>query len=109
MIICAGLGAGVNTEEINAEFGKPYDCFRGYESDITICMLSGLSLPYAKLKEIQKQLESSKDTINRNRAAKSEKRLTSKFEFFEPVKEEAPKAIKKRCSRDLLFWLGRIE
>ncbi|MFR3401294.1 MAG: hypothetical protein ACLTUL_03135 [Blautia faecis] len=37
-------------EEINAEFGKPYDCFRGYESDITICMLSGLSLPYAKLK-----------------------------------------------------------
>ena len=103
MIICAGLGAGVNTEEINAEFGKPYDCFRGYESDITICMLSGLSLPYAKLKEIQKQLESSKDTINRNRAAKSEKRLTSKFEFFEPVKEEAPKTTKKRCSRDLLF------
>ena len=103
MIICAGLGAGVNTEEINAEFGKPYDCFRGYESDITICMLSGLSLPYTKLKEIQKQLESSKDTINRNRAAKSEKRLTSKFEFFEPVKEEAPKTTKKKCSRDLLF------
>ena len=103
LAVCAGLGTGVNTEEINAEFGKPYDCFRGYESNITICMLSGLSLPYAKLKEIQKQLESSKDTINRNRTAKNEKRLTSKFEFFDPAKEETPKVIKKKSSRDLLF------
>lgn len=103
MIICAGLGAGVNTEEINTAIGKPYDCFRGYEAENTICMLSGLSLPYTKLEEIQSQLESSRETIKHNRAAKKEKRLTSKFEFFEPVKEEKPKAPKKKSSRDLLF------
>ena len=103
MIICAGLGAGVNTEEINAAIGKPYDCFRGYEADNTICMLSGLSLPYTKLEEIQSQLEGSKETIKHNRAVKQEKRLTSKFEFFEPVKEEKPKTPKKKSSRDLLF------
>lgn len=105
LIISAGLGASINTEEINAEFGKPYDCFRGYEADSTICMLSGLSLPYTKLEEIQAQLEESKETIKHNRAVKREKRLTNKFEFFDSAddKEEKPKTVKKKNTRDLLF------
>lgn len=95
-------GKNIRIESICAEVGTPLDSYLGYEADSTLCVLTGLSLPYTKMQEIKAQIDASKDTIKRNLSAQSGNRMES-LGFFDdiPVKEKSRE--KKKSNRDLLF------
>lgn len=76
----------------------------GYVSDGTICILTGLSLPYTKMAEIKEIIDANKGTIKRNLTAQRQNRLTDSFDIFgDIVPVETPKNEKKKSNRDLLF------
>lgn len=103
-LINAGSGKEIQIEDIYEEVGVPLDCFTGYESDSTVCMLAGLSLCYGKMAEIKDKIDANKDTIRRNITAQKQNKLSDGFGFFDdvvPTVKEKPK--KKESNRDLLF------
>ena len=91
----------IHEEDIYEEVGTPLDTYIGYEADSTLCVLSGLSLPYTKMDEIREKIDASKDTIKRNITAQNNSRLTNNLGFFDEVSEK-PKE-KKKSNRDMLF------
>lgn len=102
-LINVGNGKAIRIEDIYAEVGMPLDAFIGYESDATICVLSGLSLPYTKIQEIKEIIDSNKDAVKRSLAAQKKSRLTENFSFFDDVVPESKPKEKKKSNRDLLF------
>lgn len=103
-LINAGNGKEIQIEDIYEEVGVPLDCFTGFESDSTVCMLAGLSLCYGKMAEIKEKIDANRDTIKRNLVAQRQNRLTDSLGFFDeavPVEKVKPK--KKESNRDLLF------
>ena len=100
-LINSGMGKGIRIEDIYEEVGTPLDTYIGYEADSTLCVLSGLSLPYTKMDEIREKIDASKDTIKRNITAQNNSRLTNNLGFFDEVSEK-PKE-KKKSNRDMLF------
>lgn len=91
-------------EGCNKETGIPLDTFIGYEADATICILVGLSLPYAKMAEIKEIIDSNKDTIKRNLTVQSKGKLSEGLGFFDDIiPTNKPKTEKKTSNRDLLF------
>lgn len=103
-LINAGSGKEIQIEDVYEEIGVPLDCFTGYESDSTVCMLAGLSLPYGKMAEIKEKIDANKDTVKRNLTAQKQNRLSDGIGFFDdvvPSVKEKPK--KKESNRDLLF------
>lgn len=103
-LINAGLGKEIQIENVYEEIGVPLDCFTGYESDSTVCMLAGLSLPYGKMAEIKEKIDANKDTVKRNLIAQKQNRLSDGIGFFDdviPSVKGTPK--KKESNRDLLF------
>lgn len=103
-LINAGNGKDIRVEDIYNEIGIPLDTFIGYEADATICILAGLSLPYAKMAEIKEIIDSNKDTIKRNLTAQSKGKLSESLGFFDDIMpENKPKTERKTSNRDLLF------
>lgn len=103
-LINAGSGKDIRTEDIYSEIGIPLDTFTGYEADATICILVGLSLPYAKMAEIKEIIDSNKETIKRNLTAQSKGKLSEDLGFFDDIlPTNKPKSEKKSSNRDLLF------
>lgn len=104
-LINAGTGKEIRIEDIYEEVGVPLDCFTGFESDFTLCMLAGLSLPYEKMAEIKEKIDTNRDTIKRNLTAQRQNRLSDGLGFFdEVVQSEKPKEKRKSGNnRDLLF------
>lgn len=103
-LINAGTGKEIQVEDIYEDVGVPLDCFTGFESESTICMLAGLSLPYEKMVEIKEKIEANKDTIKRNITAQRQNRLSDNLGFFdEVVPAEKSRTEKKKSNRDLLF------
>ena len=103
-LINAGNGKDIRVEDIYNETGIPLDTFTGYEAEATICILAGLSLPYAKMAEIKEIIDSNKDTIKRNLTAQSKGKLSESLGFFDDIMpENKPKIERKTSNRDLLF------
>ena len=103
-LINAGNGKDIRIEDIYSETGIPLDTFTGYEADATVCILVGLSLPYAKMAEIKEIIDSNKDTIKRNLTAQSRGKLSEGLGFFDDIiPESKSKTEKKTSNRDLLF------
>ena len=103
-LINTGNGKDIRIEDIYSETGIPLDTFTGYEADATICILVGLSLPYAKMAEIKEIIDSNKDTIKRNLTAQSKGKLSEGLGFFDDIiPTNKPKTEKKTSNRDLLF------
>lgn len=103
-LINVGSGKDVQVEEIYSEIGTPLDAFIGYEADATICILSGLSLPYTKMEEIKDIIDSNKDTIKRNLMSQNRNKLSEGLGFFDDIAPtNKPKSEKKKSYRDLLF------
>lgn len=103
-LINADNGRGIQVEDIYSEIGTPLDTFIGYESDATICILTGLSLPYVKMAEIKEIIDSNKETIKRNLSAQNKGKLSEGLGFFDDIAPiNKPKAEKKKSYRDLLF------
>ena len=103
-LINSGNGKDIQIEDIYSEVGTPLDTFVGYESDATICILAGLSLPYTKMEEIKEIIDSNKETIKRNLSAQNRNKLSEGLGFFDDiVPGDKPTAEKKKSYRDLLF------
>lgn len=103
-LINAGQGKGIQIEDVYKAVGIPFDTYMGYEADATICILSGLSLPYGKMSEIKSIIDSNKDTIKNNLSAQNSSRLSDSLGFFDDIIPVAkPKAEKNKNYRDLLF------
>lgn len=98
-----GAGKGIRMEDIYAEVGTPLDTYVQYESTFTLCVLSGLSLPYKKMEEIKDIIDSNKDTIKRNLTAQNSNRLSKSIGFFDEITSSEKPTEKKKSSRDLLF------
>ena len=105
-LINSGNGKDIQIEDIYSEIGTPLDSFIGYESEseATICILTGLSLPYTKMEEIKEIIDSNRETIKRNLAAQNRSKLSEELGFFDDiVPADKPKEEKKKSYRDLLF------
>lgn len=103
-LINVGSGKEIQIENVYEEIGVPLDCFTGYESDSTVCMLAGLSLPYGKMAEIKEKIDANKDTVKRNLTAQKQNRLSDGIGFFDDVIPSVKgKPKKKESNRDLLF------
>ena len=102
-LVKAGTGHGIRIEDIYEEVGIPLDTYVQYESSYTLCILSGLSLPYKKMAEIKESIDSNKDTVKRNLTAQNNNRLSKSVGFFDDIVPEKKPAAKKKSDRDLLF------
>lgn len=104
-LINSGAGKNIRIEDIYSEVGTPLDAYVGYESSsgATICVLSGLSLPYAKMQEIKEIIDSNKEAVKKSLMAQKTSRLTESFDFFEDMQAEEKPKEKKKSNRDLLF------
>lgn len=103
-LINAWNGKDIQIEDIYSKIGTPFDTFCGFEADATICILAGLSLPYAKMAEIKGIIDSNKDTIKRNLTAQTKGKISESLGFFDDIMTTSkPKAEKKTSNRDLLF------
>ena len=103
-LISAGNGKDIQIKDIYSEIGTPLDTFTGYEAEATICILTGLSLPYTKMAEIKEIIDSHKETIKRNLTAQSKGKLSEGLGFFDNIMPaNKPKTAKKTSNRDLLF------
>lgn len=103
-LIHTGTGKDICIDDIYDEVGIPLDTFTGYESDATVCMLAGLSLPYAKMEETKSIIDSNKDTVKRNLTAQNRGKLSEGMGLFDDiVSVKKPDSEKKKSYRDLLF------
>ena len=100
-LINSGNGRSIQINDIYDEVGIPLDCYIGYESPSTICILSGLSLPYSKMNEIGEMLDDVKGSINHNLAPKQSR--LGELNFFDETPSDNKKTEKKKSNRDLLF------
>ena len=54
--IALSMASEINTTALCRVTGKPLDIYRGYNAETTICVLSGLSLPYSRLAGIKTKI-----------------------------------------------------
>lgn len=102
-LVNSGTGHSIRMEDVYEEVGIPLDTYIQYEAKYTLCMLSGLSLPYKKMAEIKEIIDSNKDTIKRNLTAQNTNRLSKSVGFFDDIVPEKKPTEKKKSDRDLLF------
>lgn len=93
----------IQIKDIYDEVGTPLDTYIQYEAKYTLCILSGLSLPYKKMAEIKEIIDANKDTIKRNLTAQRSNRLSKSVGFFDDITLEKKPVEKKKSDRDLLF------
>ena len=99
----SGTGHSIRMEDVYEEVGIPLDTYIQYEAKYTLCVLSGLSLPYKKMSEIKEIIDYNKDTIKRNLTAQNTNRLSKSVGFFDDIVPEKKSTEKKKSDRDLLF------
>lgn len=72
----------VEVSELKKEVGSYIDAFQGYGAE-TVCVLSGLSLPFTRLEDIKQKVIDSQETIQRNLKATSSSRLDNGINFLD--------------------------
>jgi cell division GTPase FtsZ len=94
----------ISTDSLCKEIGTPLDIFQGYDSPVTICMLSGLSYPFTRLIEIRDKVKANQETITKSLQAVTQNKLDDDINFLDglAVKKVIPET-KKLNSRDALM------
>ncbi len=98
-VLAAGGSASINFQALQAEFGTAYDIFQGFESDHTICCLSGMRFPFTRMKKIRDQAMQSQGEIVESMNAVQVNPMGEELDLFAQVKKPEKK---KGNSRDLL-------
>jgi len=84
--IALSMASEINTESLKKSIGKPVDMFLGYNRDMTICVLSGLSLPFTRVIGIGEQASVEQGAIkklwNASKSPLSEKNIDLSFNFM---------------------------
>ena len=70
--LALSMAAEINTQALCRSIGKPLDLFIGYNSDTTICVLSGLSFPYTRLAAIKAMISDEQDAMKKVWGAKKQ-------------------------------------
>ena len=59
------MASEIDTAALCRVTGRPLDLYRGYNPETTICVLSGLSLPYTRLAAIKSQIIQERDSMKK--------------------------------------------
>jgi len=63
--ITISMASDINTAMLTQSVGKPLDIFQGYNHDMTICLLSGLTLPYKRLARVKDLIAEEQDKMKK--------------------------------------------
>lgn len=96
----------ISNVELEKAVGVTVDTFQTYNDEMTICMLSGLSFPKARLDAALQKIEANKDTIIKNLSAPGESVLKNNVNFLSGItgtgKSQATTADQKpKTKRDI--------
>lgn len=102
--ITASLAWNVQMADLERAFGTPVDNFQTFNTNETLCCISGLSYPLAKLEAIYDRVAENKDLIKKNLAAARESGMKKGINFLDemdsPIKERESK--KPQTRRDIM-------
>ena len=93
----------ISQVELEKVVGVPVDLFQTYNDDMTICMLSGLSYPKARLDAVLEKINANKETIVKNLTSTKEAALKGDVNFLAALssKPAAPAEQKHKTKRDI--------
>ena len=94
----------LNMDTIRKEFGTYLDSFQAYNDEHVLCVLSGLSFPFARVLKMKERIEQEKAGILSNMQAVHNNPLKDDINFLtagKAVSKSAPEKKKRGC-RDML-------
>ena len=80
----------VELTELKKEYGNYVDVFQGY-ADETVCVLTGLSLPFGRLEEIKQIVMDNQEAVKRNLQATATTKLDQGIDFLGNSSMSTPK------------------
>lgn len=102
--ITASLAWNVQMADLERAFGTPVDNFQTFNTEETLCCISGLSYPLARLEAIYDKVAENKELIKKNLAAAKESGMKRGINFLDemdsPIKERESK--KPQTRRDIM-------
>lgn len=101
--IAASLAGGVKMSDLEKAFGTPVDTFQTFNDEETICCISGLTYPQARLNAVYNKVAENKELIKKNLAAAREAGLKDGVNFLDEM--EPPKKAENRkpqSKRDIM-------
>ncbi len=102
--LTASLAWNVQMADLERAFGTPVDNFQTFNKDETLCCLSGLTYPLARLEEVYDKVVASKELIEKNLTAARESGMRKGINFLAemdcPVKGREAK--KPQTKRDIM-------
>lgn len=90
--ITASLAGNMTIKDIEKKVGVPFDSFKTFNQDRTICCVSGLSYPVTRLDEIYEIVNKNKDSMKNKLNATRKSVVTKDIDFF----DDEPKVRKKK-------------
>lgn len=102
--IAASLSGAVRMADIEKAVGTPIDNFQTYNDKETICCITGLTYPQARLEAVYGKVADNKDLIKKNLAATRESRMKKGINFLddeEPASKK-PESRKPQSKRDIM-------
>lgn len=95
-----GLSKGINFEEnlFKSEVGKYLDKFENVNKDYTLAILSGLTMPFKRIKSINEKITAEKETII-NLSKVTETKLGS-ISFLDEIEQTANKKVQENMTAD---------
>lgn len=102
--ITVSMSGNVNMADLEKAIGTPIDNFQTFNDEETICCVSGLTYPQARLDEVYNKVSENKEQIKKNLAATRETGLKKDVNFLsdrEPLKKKS-EAPKPKTRRDIM-------
>ena len=96
--ILLSMSTNIDIDEIKNKVGEPAAVFTGYNPEHTVCLLSGLSFPEARLDGIERQIA---ESVERRQRARERKPATA--EKVVDLGLSIPKKPRAQMSREDLF------
>lgn len=102
--ITASLSGNVKMSDLEKAFGTPVDNFQTFNSEGTICCISGLSYPQTRLEVVYNKVAENRELIKKNLATPKEAGLKSGINFLDDMEQSQKKAEGKKpqSKRDIM-------
>ena len=103
--ITASSSFDLSMNDLVKSVGIAVDYFQTYNEDHTICLLSGLKLPFGRLDQVLQMVESNKETIIKNLSATKDYDMKSDFNFLSGQqinKSDSAPDNKHKTKRDIM-------
>lgn len=102
--ITASLAGSVRMADIEKAVGLPVDNFQTFNDTETICCISGLTYPQARLEAIYNKVADNKELIQKNLAATNESGMKKGINFLDEMDpaEQKTEQKKPQSKRDIL-------